>query len=223
MVSFKLKSLTMRIFSSTDSYWLGILCLRAEVRHGIFSTVSKRARERWCARVWVNASKVHGEPQLFLCSAEGDGEVWSKRSVASPQVPFKYTHIHVSFHPSPWKPSCQGQCWSVCSVWTWPGFCLQEKFQNEISTWMWCPKHLTFLASCTNTSILSIILIHSQGMQIIQKCTKTCLLVVVLSQLINWTPIWLCVLCTFRDVLIKLGFRLDSKIATLNFKPTKYS
>lgn len=47
-------SLTMSILSSTDSKSLGILCLRAEVRHGIFASLSKQVLdERWFAKVWM--------------------------------------------------------------------------------------------------------------------------------------------------------------------------
>lgn len=47
-------SLTMRSFSSTDSKSLGILCLRAKVRHGIFASLSKQVYdERWFAKVWM--------------------------------------------------------------------------------------------------------------------------------------------------------------------------
>jgi len=38
----KVKSLTMRILSSTESKSLGILCLRPEEGHGIFASLSKQ-------------------------------------------------------------------------------------------------------------------------------------------------------------------------------------
>lgn len=52
--SFIALALTMRILSSADSKSLGILCLRAEVRQGIFASLFKQVcDERWFAKVWM--------------------------------------------------------------------------------------------------------------------------------------------------------------------------
>lgn len=137
-------SLTMSILSSTDSKSLGILCLRAEVRHGIFASLSKQVLdERWFAKVWMCVKCMEmlscfyaPVKEVERCGQRDHCPLCTHTHTHTPDQTHTYTHL---ISPITLVTSCQGHSvWSRASQRTWPDLCLAEKFKLWLTQLMWC-------------------------------------------------------------------------------------